>query len=757
MKNYFYGELVQNQDLDKVARQRRKKYQEITVSQTEFDSYLSQGWKVKRQLKNRVKLQREKDCDELLEDEVWLLFKNMGFTEMNKDRNFEIQAGPIKKQIDVFAKDGNNVFIIECKAQSEKGPRSLRKDMHEILNLRKDITKSLCNHYKYKHRLSFLLVTKNIIWSSTDEELASDNRKNGFFFWKEVDVQAYASLTDQLKESARFQMYSILFLGKKIFELEDIEVPAIYGGKGENKYYNFIIQPEKLLRIAYVHRREESNPEEVSGTYQRMLKKIRLDKICEFINKGGFFPNNVVLNFTKEPIFEKKDKTGDITYGILKFPRYYGSAWVIDGQHRLYGYAGTERKITDTLPVVAFVKLKIVQQAKLFVEINKEQQAVSSNLLWDLYSDIYHGVEEEKYQILRVISLTVKKLNCESDSRLYKHIYIPSVPKEAKGVTNLTIANICDGLEDNKLINKEEGLLYEKDYDFSVNFASERIKAYFDVIAKCFPQDWKKGDKGVLRTNIGIRIFLIILRQVLRYLKFEGLEKIYRKKDLDEFENKTKEILDPILTKLKEMSDGERDEIRKGASKGLVLKNTQRLIWDLKEKFNFGLELWRKGGWTPDIPPEEKNDEQIKKLIDDTENRLISYIIEELKKIYGEQWWTQGIPSGIKNYIEETIKKDISKAPYKKQDLISASPERKLIFCSTSHLKEIIISGNNWKQFEETFAKDKENVSVSFKYFENIRNKYKHLERIKELDEIERGLGYWNTKWIRRCVGLNKV
>lgn len=429
---YFYGELVQNEELDKVAKQRKKKYQEITVPKAEQSSFIEQGWELKRELKNRVILRREKECDELLEDEVWLLFKDMGFIEMNKDRNFKIQAGPIKKQIDIFAKDGNNIFVIKCKAQSEEGPKSLRKDIHGILNLRKDVIESIQKKYKTKLRISFLLVTKNIVWSSTDEKLATVNRKHRFFFWKEAELEAYTNLTNQLGKSAKFQLYSILFFGKKSYELGDIEVPAIYGGKGREKYYSFIIQPEKLLQVSYVHRRERSNPEEVSGTYQRMIKKTRLNKICEFIEKGGFFPNNIVLNFTQEPMFEKKDKVGDITYGILKFPPYYGSAWIIDGQHRLYGYSETEKRATETVPVVAFVKLKDLQQATFFVEINREQKAISSNLLWDLYPDIYHDVKEEKYQILRAISLLVKRLNSEPDSPLYKHINIPSVPAEAR-------------------------------------------------------------------------------------------------------------------------------------------------------------------------------------------------------------------------------------------------------------------------------------------------------------------------------------
>ena len=71
--DFFYEDLVQNEELDKVARQRKREYHELTVSQGELDSYLQQGWQLKRQLKNRARLFKEKQPDELLEDKVWLL------------------------------------------------------------------------------------------------------------------------------------------------------------------------------------------------------------------------------------------------------------------------------------------------------------------------------------------------------------------------------------------------------------------------------------------------------------------------------------------------------------------------------------------------------------------------------------------------------------------------------------------------------------------------------------------------------------
>jgi len=755
MGTYFYGKLVRNKDLDEVAKQKEKKYFQVTINISDKESYLRQGWKLKKEYKKSVRLFKEKTTDQFLEDEVWLLFKNMGFLEMNKGRNFKIQAGTITKQIDVFAKDENNVFVIWCTTKYKKGPKSLRKDIHEILNLRKDIIESIRKRYESKLRVSFLLVTRNIVWNSRDEEFATANRKNGFFLWKERELEAYTSLVNQLGGDTKFQMYSLLFFGKKAYELGDIKIPAIYGGRGKAKYYSFIIQPSKLLHVAYVHRREESDAEEISDTYQRMIKKSRLEKVCEFIDKGGFFPNNIILNFTEKPMFERRDKVGDIVYGILSFPKYYGSAWIIDGQHRLYGYSKTEKKAMDTLPVVAFVNLEKKKQANLFVEINKEQKAVTSNLLWDLYPDIYEGVKEEKYQILRAISLMVKKLNLDFDSPLYKHIYIPSIPKKGTKITNLTMANICDGVKDNKLLNKEEGLLYEKGYEYTIDFADERVNAYFDVIEKSFPQDWKKGNKGLFRTNIGIRIFFIILRQFLRYLKYKGLEKIYKKKDLNKFREEIEKVLNPALVKLKKLSDADRDRIRGETGKGRVMNNAQQIAWWIKEEYaEFGLEILR--NWAPPRP-KEASDESIRSLLQNTEPALREFIIKKLEKKYGAGWWRKGIPQGVRDEATKKIEAQIQKEPWRKRELRSLSAERKFrAFIDTPFLREVIKYTLNWERFCDIFVKDREYTLARFKDFELIRHKYQHFVE-HELDDISKNLGYWSMKWIRRCIGLNEA
>lgn len=746
-ETYFEGDLVQNEMLDRVARQRQRKYHEITVPKADLDSYLEKGWELKREYKRSVRLRKKKQIDELLEDEVWLLFKGMGFIEMNKDRNFRIRAGEIWKQVDVFARDEDYAFVVECKASSVEGAQIATKDIREMSDLRGEIADSVVKKYNDKSiRVRFMIATRGIKWTREKERLA---RRKGIIVCKEADLEYYRRLVKHLGSAAKFQIYSVLFPKEKI--PERIQVPAIRGGKGKAKYYCFVIQPEKLLQIAYVHHRR-STPADLAGSYQRMLKKSRLRKISSFITKGGYFPNNIILNLTEKPTFrpfEKEKQAGDVLFGMLELPRQYASAWIIDGQHRLYGYADNERRATATVPVLAFHSLDVKEQAKLFVEVNKEQKAVSSNLLWDLYPDIYHDSEDEEHQLLRTISLIVKKLNSDSDSPLRDHISIPSAPSKGRKITNLTMATVCDALKESKLIKAEGGLLYDTDY--AVEFAAERLKAYFDVIAKAFPEDWEKGDEGLLRTNIGTRIFIIVFKQLLKYFKHLGLERIYEGEP-KRFKRETQKYLSPAIAKVKDMTNGERSNIRKASAKGLVMNNAQQMTWWINEEFEgFGIEILR--DWAPRVPSEE-GDEEIKRLVKHTEIQLRHFIGEELIKLHDAKWWKQGIPGGVKHNIEEEIEKKIRQMPYLEKKLSQFTPEERLSHTTIGDLMEIIKYTPNWKQFESTF-KDKEEVIRNLDHFYRLRSIYAHPPT--EIDEIAKQQGYWATRWIRKCMGLNKV
>ena len=192
-------------------------------------------------------------------------------------------------------------------------------------------------------------------------------------------------------------------------------MPAVRGRIGGRRFYQFTIEPDRLLKIAFISHRARLDAESV-GAYQRMLRKGRLRDIRRYIDEGGVFPTNVVVNFRTRRRFDvSADKpAGDVALGTLWLPNTYKSAWIIDGQHRLYGFAGSKWSKSMQLPVLAFEALPPNEEARLFVDINNKQVKVQRSLLVELMSELYWGSpvpDEAYYAVLsRIVALLGKDI-----------------------------------------------------------------------------------------------------------------------------------------------------------------------------------------------------------------------------------------------------------------------------------------------------------------------------------------------------------
>ena len=105
-----------------------------------------------------------------------MFFFNAGYHELNKGRNFNIEikcwnVPPIRKQIDIFAKDDETVVVAECKSSETLRRQSLQKDIEEFANLKGPISTSTKKHYggRFKPKIIWMFVTENIIWSDPDK------------------------------------------------------------------------------------------------------------------------------------------------------------------------------------------------------------------------------------------------------------------------------------------------------------------------------------------------------------------------------------------------------------------------------------------------------------------------------------------------------------------------------------------------------------------------------------------------------------
>ena len=132
-----------------------------------------------------------------------------------------------------------------------------------------------------------------------------------------------------------------------------------------------------------------------------------------------------------------------LEWGELTFPKSYRAAWIIDGQHRLYAFGqGQPDTGLQKLPVFAFEQMPESKQASFFIEINKEQKPVSTDLIWDLEAEL------RPESVRGQIALAAKSLN--ELEPLTDRIYFPLSGTPSAG--RLKISSICNDINEVRLL-----------------------------------------------------------------------------------------------------------------------------------------------------------------------------------------------------------------------------------------------------------------------------------------------------------------
>lgn len=95
---------------------------------------------------------------------------------------------------------------------------------------------------------------------------------------------------------------------------------------------------------------------------------------------------------------------------------------IIDGQHRIYGYANSKFKASNTIPVVAFKNLDPGDQLELFMQINENQKAVSPTLRITLEEDLYWNANRLDSRLKALRSSVIRALGGDPSGPLYNKI-----------------------------------------------------------------------------------------------------------------------------------------------------------------------------------------------------------------------------------------------------------------------------------------------------------------------------------------------
>ena len=416
-------------------------------------------------------------------------------------------------QVDAVGGWDDVLLVIEA-THTSKETKPIRNRILEFKgesnSLRKGFKES--NAYRAYKRLEFAMVTKGYSFSKADQALAESPQKIHLLDYQFFEYyQKLAGLIG--KQPSLFNLLGEL--GVTPHDQTVHRTPAFKVAMQKNLVgYLLFCEPQRLLEIAYVARRETGR----KAYYQRMLTSSRLKNIRDFINAGGVFANNVILAFDDSPQFKTEpmpavDSPSWLEWGVLTFPKSYRAAWIIDGQHRLYAFGGSQSvSKLQKLPVFAFEQLDPSKQAEFFIEINREQKPVDKDLIWDIESDLRRESHRGR------IALTVKRLNQKGP--LKDRIYFPLLGDVKRG--KIPISSICYDIDELRLSQEQTKNMTQTQRNPLTRGVSfeRRINRVADGIADFLEMTLAEKEAEAYREDVilkpgGITLVLHVYEQVL--------------------------------------------------------------------------------------------------------------------------------------------------------------------------------------------------------------------------------------------------
>jgi DGQHR domain-containing protein len=165
---------------------------------------------------------------------------------------------------------------------------------------------------------------------------------------------------------------------------------AVLVTQGDRRFYTLTLDSDVLAATCVATTRIE-DPEE---GFQRSLDKKRALSIKEYIEHGGVIPGSIVLSAQERSNLKYDGKKKTIQFDTLA-----GAFLIIDGQHRVYGFKLSNRKLR--VPVVIFSGLSKRDEARLFIDINTLQKSVPNELLLDIkkLAETEGNLEQEARQL----------------------------------------------------------------------------------------------------------------------------------------------------------------------------------------------------------------------------------------------------------------------------------------------------------------------------------------------------------------------
>ena len=629
-------------------------------SKYDKEALRSEGWKLsKKHTKNKWKVTKPKKESDYFEDRVWSMFADMGANQLNiSSEGTKLKYGKTKtKKIDVFAVIDNVILIVECKCAITPNTNfNGNKIVGEIAEIQKGAASFLKKLYP-NHTVIYGLATKNYsIGKAIKKRMDEDN----IYLLDENKLEYYEYLNKSLATASRYQFFAEIFKKKEVHGFQSTKVNAIQKENKDNSTtYTFFIKAKDLLRIAYVFHTESFLDTDKKG-YQRLVKPARRKQIEKYIKGGGFFPNSLIVSLNEEIKYEKVEDVDPFTeMGTLTLPNKYASAFIIDGQHRLYGYANLGDKYNDILPVTAFTDLDTENQVQLFIDINSKQKPVPPSLLLDLRSDLWWGSDNVNEAISALRTRLITNLGSSNSSPLQNRIKI--VQKQSTKLRCITVDYLLKyGLNKTNFFGKYRGRTYlhagwflskedvtKKSYNKALTKSQDFLEFIFAKIQNSIPDMWnagKQGPKAFISMNIGVFSIIRLCDHILKFRKEEG--DVFKTMGGEEIANHVWTHLSCVIEHIGNLNDEALVTFRGYSTGGinetavkefLVVLNTNNAKITSPTLVNY---LKNK---------KSKFNDHTKLIVEDLEIKIKEITLDKLKKKYPNEkdWYEKGVTKEI--------------------------------------------------------------------------------------------------------------
>ena len=384
----------------------------------------------------------------------------------------------------------------------------------------------LSSHLSDLKQLKVVANADAAILTLTGYEIDPNDRKAataaGIHLWTEKELDYYDALTEAIRDYAKYELINSLELTTKE-DKTTVNVLALRvkqpTSNSPTELFMFSMSPERLLKTCCLFRRAVGN----ADAYQRMVSKKRLPGIRRFVSKpDAILPTNIVVSLDAKTVavhdLEKAAKIENLTdkpamltvfahdLVMLSIPLAYGTMELLDGQHRLFGFAETAIATQQqfNLVVVGVKGLSKKQKQTTFVAINDNSRRMDPNLVAYLQYEKEDSVcqKDSKLMAIRVA------VDLASRSPFKDKLRLLDLGKQTltlKGVSGYDLKGLVGPKGELRKI-------------FTTNLPSDYVtylSHYFSLVRTTFKQEWDHPTEYMLATNRGVTAFLKLLKSML--------------------------------------------------------------------------------------------------------------------------------------------------------------------------------------------------------------------------------------------------